>query len=213
MIAVLVIGTQLLGPAPSGPARRGSGSAEPRRRLPRRRRVGGSVPLRRDRDLHLMPWHLVVVPVGGWRDPRPALDDRRPDVMSQPATPPRPGPQDTSGCRRRSQSGFDARRVGRRAARSSRCTATEPSVDGATGLIGGHRLSHGGRHNRRPRILALPPTLGAAIELALAGSYDRAWFEESLRPANSQPEDAVDVAPSTSPSPDRPTAMNARSSD
>ena len=80
------------------------------------------------------------------------------------------------------------------------CTTTEPiAVDGATGLIGAKGCYE----------LAAVTTVGRGYEIALytpsSGertaypSYDRAWFEEVLATIQLQPEDAVDVAPSTSP--------------
>ena len=84
------------------------------------------------------------------------------------------------------------------------CTATEPiAVDGATGLIGADDCDTRRRHNRRPRLLDRVYTRKSEGDPAAVAPYDRAWFEEVLATVQLQPEDAVDVAPSASPDPNR----------
>jgi hypothetical protein len=78
------------------------------------------------------------------------------------------------------------------------CTTTEPiAVDGATGLIGA---------NDCDTVAVTSAGRGYQISLlksddnpSAVASYDRAWFEEVLATVQLQPEDAVDVAPSSSP--------------
>ena len=84
------------------------------------------------------------------------------------------------------------------AARMAGCTTTEPiAVDGATGLIGANDCN-----------MVAVTTAGRGYSITLYASqddpsavapYDRAWFEEVLATVQLQPEDAVDVAPSSSP--------------
>jgi hypothetical protein len=80
------------------------------------------------------------------------------------------------------------------------CAATEPiAVDGATGLIGADDCN----------VLAVTTDgRGYLISLYTSGdeawlstTYDRAWFGAVLATVQFQPEDAVDVAPSSSPGP------------
>lgn len=85
-------------------------------------------------------------------------------------------------------------------ASDDRCTTTEPIiVDGATGLSGGDTC-----------LVAVVTTAGRGYHIDLwmspddrdlVAQYDRAWFEEVLATVQLHPEDAVDVAPSASPSP------------
>ncbi len=80
------------------------------------------------------------------------------------------------------------------------CTTSEPiAVDGATGLIGGSDCD---------TVAVTTAGRGYSITLhksdddpVVVAPYDRAWFEEVLATVQLQPEDAVDVAPSASPSP------------
>lgn len=78
------------------------------------------------------------------------------------------------------------------------CAASDPiAVDGATGLIGADDCN----------VVAITTDgRGYLIWLYRSGDeawlstiYDRAWFEEVLATVQLRPEDAVDVAPSTSP--------------
>jgi len=76
------------------------------------------------------------------------------------------------------------------------CSATEPiAVDGATGLIGDCEIVAVTTAGRGYRIrLFTSGDFPAAV-----APYDRAWFEEVLATVQLQPEDAVDVAASASP--------------
>ncbi len=83
-------------------------------------------------------------------------------------------------------------------ASDDRCTTTEPIiVDGATGLSGGDTC-----------LVAVVTTAGRGYHidlwmspdnLDLVAQYDRAWFEEVLATVQLHPEDAVDSGPSPSP--------------
>ena len=53
----------------------------------------------------------------------------------------------------------------------------------------------GGRHNRRPRLLASSLCTSRRRPRPPSLPYDRAWFEEVLATVQLQPEDAVDAAP------------------
>jgi len=79
------------------------------------------------------------------------------------------------------------------------CTPDEPiTVDGAPGLLSVEcamvAVTTAGRGYR---IALYTPTAGERHALAVA-PYDRAWFEDLLATVRLSPEDAVDVAPSSS---------------
>lgn len=83
-----------------------------------------------------------------------------------------------------------------------RCTTTEPiAVDGATGLIGADdcHIVAVTTAGRGYWIGLYTPYSGVGDIPPADFSYDRAWFEEVLATVQLQPEDAVDVAPSASP--------------
>ena len=82
------------------------------------------------------------------------------------------------------------------------CTTTEPiAVDGATGLIGADdcHIVAVTTVGRGYSIGLYTPYSGEGETPPADFSYDRAWFEEVLATVQLQPEDAVDLAPSTSP--------------
>jgi hypothetical protein len=78
------------------------------------------------------------------------------------------------------------------------CAGTEPfAVDGATGLIGADDCNVAAVTSDGRGYLIVLYTSGD--EAWLSATYDRAWFEDVLATFQLRPEDAVDVAPSSSP--------------